>query len=130
MAARSEEASDAGDEHGPVSKAQPASKPHSEPVFIDMTEVDEGCGFFVNPPPRSTPHALVPSAGDDGGAVVARGSAEPDLIQRALKVLESRMRAVGPLLCNPQAVRDYLVCGSPTWNTRFSSFYFSMLSIA
>src|SRR5207247_1707839 len=59
MAARSEEASDAGDEHGPVSKAQPASKPYSEPVFIDMTEVDEGrgFGFFVNPPPRSTPHA-------------------------------------------------------------------------
>ena len=63
MAVRSEEASDAGDEHSPVSKAQPASpdsKPHPDPVLIDMTEVDEGrgFGFFVNPPPRSTPHAL------------------------------------------------------------------------
>src|SRR5204863_209251 len=112
MAAFSEEASDAGDEHRPVSKAHPslpASKSHSEPVLIDMTEVDErrGFGFFVNPPPRSTQRALVPQlAGDESGVAVVRSSAEPDLIQRALRVLESRMRAVGPLLSNPQAVRD------------------------
>src|SRR5947199_4921793 len=109
MAARFEEASDAGDEHEPGSKPNlPASQPHSDSGFIDMTEVDEGraFGFFVNPPPRSTPHALVPSPGGNSGAVV--GSAEPDVIQQALAVLESRMRVVGPLLSNPQAVRDYL----------------------
>ena len=111
MATRSKEAPDADNEHQPGSKRNfPASQPHSDSGFIEMTEVDEGrgFGFFVNPPPRSTTHALVPSAGDDSGAVVTPDSAELGLVQRALAVLESKMRAVGPLLSNPQAVRDYL----------------------
>ena len=112
MAACFEEAPDAGDEHEPGPQAgSPTSKSHSEPVFIDMTEVDEGLGFafFVNPPPRSTSHALVPaSVGDDSASVADLPSPEADVIQQALRLLESRMRAVGPLLTNPQTVRDYL----------------------
>ena len=46
MAACFEEAPDAGDEHEPGSKTGiPPSKQHSESLFIDMNEVDEGHGF-------------------------------------------------------------------------------------
>jgi len=57
MAVCFEEAPNAGDEHEPGSKTGiPHSKPHSEPIFIDMTEVDEGRGFafFV----KKWPHAV------------------------------------------------------------------------
>src|SRR5437879_317525 len=111
MAARSEEAPDAGDEHELGSQVgSPASKRHSEPVFIDMNEVDEGHGFafFVNPPQRSTPHAMFLPAGDQSASVADSTSPETDIVQQALRLLESRMRAVGPLLSNPQSVRDYL----------------------
>src|SRR5437899_3132766 len=104
MAACFEEAPDAGDEHEPGSKTGiPPSKQHSESLFIDMNEVDEGHGFafFVSPWPRSTAHALVRSLGN-------KTSPETDVIQQALRLLESRMRTVGPLLSNPQSVRDYL----------------------
>src|SRR5207237_10372664 len=78
-------------------------------VFIDMTEVDEGPGFVlpVNPSPRSTAQGLA-AAADETATVPGLRDAEGDVIQQALKVLEARMRVVGPLLSNPQAVRDYL----------------------
>src|SRR5437763_8715605 len=112
MAACFEEAPDTGDQHEPRSKTGlPPTKQHSESLFIDVTDVDEGRGFvfFVNPPSRSTPHTLVPSSPRDQSAAVA-DSSSPDahVIQQALRLLESRMRAVGPLLTNPQTVRDYL----------------------
>src|SRR5438105_2129024 len=111
--ASSKEAPEPGDEHESSSKTHlglPASKPRSKPVFIDMTEVDEGHGFvlFVDPPPRSTPQRLAPVTGSETATLSDLPDAQGDVIQQALSVLESRMRTVGPLLSNPQAVRDYL----------------------
>jgi DNA repair protein RadC len=66
MAACFEEASDAGDEDRLVSKAQPASKPHSEQIIIDITELVEGCAFglfiFVHNHPSGVPE---PSRADE-----------------------------------------------------------------
>jgi len=111
--ASSKEAPEPGDEHESSSKTHlglPASKPRSKPVFIDMTEVDEGRGFilFVNKPPRSASHALAAPAIDESTSVTDPPNADADVIEQALTVLESRMRTVRPLLSNPQAVRDYL----------------------
>ncbi len=39
---------------------------------------------------------------------VAHSDADDAVIDRALRVLEGRMRIAGPLLTSPQAVRDYL----------------------
>src|SRR5437763_1955631 len=75
-----------------------------------MTEADEGRGFvlFVSPRPPLTPPALLTVPAGYETAVAKPSCADADLIQQALSVLESRMRTVGPLLSNPQVVRDFL----------------------
>ena len=65
-----------------------ASTVADESGFIDRTEEDKGTGFGFFPQAPAPP--------------------EDDVVQRALTVLEGRLRLVGPSVTSPQAVKDYL----------------------
>jgi DNA repair protein RadC len=58
------------------------------PKLVDVTERDEGTGFVLP---------------------VTESSTEKDqIVRQALAILEERLRAPGPAMTSPQAVRDYL----------------------
>src|SRR5947209_3724283 len=68
-----------------VAKEPPKAR---RPRLIDRTHEDTGKGFGFFPQTPACP--------------------EDDIVQRALTVLEGRLRVVGPSLTSRQAVKDYL----------------------
>ena len=58
------------------------------PKLVDVTECDEGTGFIL--PVTESP------------------TEKDQIVRQALAILEQRLRAPGPAMTSPQAVRDYL----------------------